>query len=83
MGEEDDCLQNNLGLELSPFDTTSVFSMPSMLSLHSRVEDVASRHEEKEVYTLLLWNINYCYNTFGRGLYLISGMLQQVLAHKI
>ena len=54
MTEEDDHLQNKLGLELSPFDAASVFSMPSMLSLHSHVEGVASWHEEKEVHILLL-----------------------------
>ena len=53
-GEEDDHLQNKFRLELSPFDTSSVFSMPSMLSLHSHVEGVASRHEEQEVHTIKL-----------------------------
>ena len=49
--EEDDQQQNKLGPELSPFDTASIISMPSMLSLHSHVEGVASWHEEKEVHS--------------------------------
>jgi hypothetical protein len=47
---EHDHLQKELGLEFSPFDAASIFSMPSMLSLHSHVEGVTSRHEEKEVH---------------------------------
>ena len=53
-GEENDHLQNKLGLELSPFDTASMFSVPSTLSLHSHVEGVASRYEEQEVHIKIL-----------------------------
>lgn len=41
---------DNLEVEVSPFDTASVLSLPSMLSLHSRVEGAVSKHEEQEVY---------------------------------
>ena len=50
LSEEDDHQQNKVGPELSPFDTASIISMPSMLSLHSHVEGIASWHEEKDVH---------------------------------
>ena len=46
--------------DLSPFDTGSLYSAPSLLSLHSTVEGGSSRHEEKsevgytELYNRLL-----------------------------
>lgn len=46
---EDDILQNNFELDVFTHDTASVFSMPSMLSLHSHLEGVASRNEDQEV----------------------------------
>lgn len=46
---EEDHLQDKLGLELSPYDTASMYSMPSVLSLHSQVGGVVSRHEDQEV----------------------------------
>ena len=47
--EEEDVLQSKFELEVLPYDTASVLTAPSMLSLHSHVEAVASRQEEQEV----------------------------------
>ena len=44
--EDDICLRNSFEFAN---DTASVLSMPSMLSLHSQLESIASRHEEQEV----------------------------------
>ena len=47
---EEDVFPGRFELDALPYDATSMFSAPSMLSIHSHVEAVASRHEDQEVY---------------------------------
>ena len=68
--KKSELLQDNLftiGPEHDPFDTASLYSAPSLLSLHSTIEGGSSRHEEEKSGVRIYWdfsliprNVNMC-----------------------
>ena len=59
--KKSELLQDNLftvGPEHDPFDAASLYSAPSLLSLHSTIEGGSSRHEEEKSGVRIYWDFS-------------------------
>ena len=67
----------------SPFDTSSLYSAPSLLSLHSTIEGGSSKHEEEKSVVRDYWKLLECSDEYLTSLSLSIMVMLQLLRRRL